>query len=157
MPDALFFHHSIRHMLRNSIGACAMVQNTHGRGKSFYPVSYSSPPPQYMHQTNPTMATGSTTTASPQFNQMTQVDHSGPPPQYLHQTSLTIPAISASAASPQFYQTTPTAAYLDAALPKRSAKEQMNVPALMEVAHPSAAGMTITSPKNSVQVAKAIP
>ena len=120
MPGALYSWNSIRYMLRNSMGACAMVRmgrNTRGRGRGFYPVTYSSPPPRYMYQTSPTMPTG-----------------------------------SATAASPQFYQTTPTAAYFDAASPKRSGEEQMNVPALVEVAHPSAAGMTIKSTKNSVQV-----
>ena len=83
------------------------------------------------------------------------VTYGSPPPRYMYQTSPTMPTGSATpAASPQFYQTTPTTAYFDAASPKRSGEEQMNVPALVEVAHPSTAGMTIKSTKNSVQVAK---
>ena len=102
---------------RNSMGACAMGGKSArgGRGRGFYsePVSYTSPPPRYIYQTSPTMATGS--------------------------------------ASPHFYQKTPTAAYFAVASPKRSGEEQMNVPALVEVAHPST-GMTIKMTKNSVQV-----
>ena len=79
------------------------------------------------------------------------VSYTSPPPRYIYQTSPTMAAGSATAASPQFYQTTPTAAYFDAASPKRSGEEQMNVPALVEVAHPGT-GMTIKTTKNSVQV-----
>lgn len=74
-------------------------------------------------------------------------------PRYVYQTSPTLATGSATAAgaSPPFYQTTPTAAYFDAASPKRSPEEQLNVPTLVEVAHPNTA-MAIKSTKNSVQV-----
>ena len=75
---------------------------------------------------------------------------SPPQPRYIYQTSPTMATASPAAASPQFYQTTPTAAYFDAASPKRAGEEQLNVPALVEVAHPSS--MAIKSTKNSVQV-----
>ena len=96
-----------------------MGRNARGRGRGYYPVSYSSPPPRYVYQTSPTMAT----------------------------------AAAAATASPQFYQTTPTAAYFDAASPKRAGDEQqqqLSVPALVEVPHPST--VAIKSTKNSVQV-----
>ena len=109
-------------MLRNSMGACAMARmgrSSRGRGRgSFYPVSYTSPPPRYVYQTSPTLAAGSPT-----------------------------------GASPQFFPTTPTAAFFDAAATatKRSGEEQLNVPALVEMSHPSTA-VAIKSAKNSVQV-----
>ena len=136
-------------MLRNSMGACAMVRMGRGprsgrigRGggggsaTGYYPsgaaaaaVSYTSPPqPRFIYQTSPTL-----TAASP---------------------------VAAATASPQFYPTTPTAAYFDAASSKRPGEEQqlnMNMPAtaaaLVEVptAHPSAS-MAVKTTKNSVQV-----
>ena len=117
-------------MLRNSMGACAMVRmgrNTRGGrgrgGAGYYPA---------------TAAAGAVSYTSP------------PQPRYIYQTSPTLAAASPATVSPQFYQTTPTAAYFDAASPKRAGEEQLNVPALVEVAHPGS--MTIKSTKNSVQV-----
>lgn len=115
------------------MGACAMVRmggrNARGRGRggtSYYP-------PAALSYASP------------------------PQPRFIYQTS---PALAAAtpgtaAASPQFYPTTPTAAYFDAASPKRPGEEQLqSVPtaALMEVptAHPGA--LAVKAAKNSVQV-----
>ena len=63
---------------------------------------------------------------------------------------------AAAGASPQFYQAAPTAAYFDAASPKRTGEEQVNVPTIMEIPqiphHPSAAAVAIKPNQNGVQV-----
>ena len=134
-------------MLRNSMGACAMVRmgrNTRGRGRpaaggvggaaggggvgggGFYPLTYPSPSPRYIYPTSPSLAAGS-------------------------------PVAAAAGATPQFYQTTPTAAYFDTTPPKRGGEDQVSVPtaAVMELPHHPSAAATITtikSSKNGMQV-----
>ena len=92
------------------------------------------------------------------------VSYTSPPqPRFIYQTNPTLAAaspVAAATASPQFYPTTPTAAYFDAATPKRPGEEQqLNMPAtaaaLVEVpaaAHPGASVATVKATKNSVQV-----
>ena len=90
------------------------------------------------------------------------VSYTSPPqPRFIYQTNPTLTAaspVTAATASPQFYPTTPTAAYFDAATPKRPGEEQqLSMPtaaaALVEVptAHPGAS-MAVKTTKNSVQV-----
>ena len=92
---------------------------------------------------------------------------SPPQPRFIYQANPTLagasPVAAAATASPQFYPATPTAAYFDAATPKRPGEEQqLNMPpgaatataALVEVptAHPGASMAAVKATKNSVQV-----